>query len=202
MPRAGRTPEVGEGDEMSDATGPQRPRPQYGEYASAEEQRARIRTPIDSPPASAPTSSGLPPAPPVPQWGAQAPLQRQARQTANRVITIGLLAYGAVSVLLSVFSFSDLTAVFDDVYRSAGIPGSFQNTTSAGIWGTVASVVLVAGYAVTVLLSVLALRRRRMAWWIPLVGAVVTYLLVSACVAVPLMSDPTLLNYVSSRGAK
>jgi hypothetical protein len=171
-----------------------RPRPQYGEYASAEEQRARIETPAPGPAATPPAS---PPAPPTaPLWGARSPAQAPG-QAANRVITIGLLVYGAVNVLLSVFSFFDLPTVIAGTYRVMGISGSFENVAAARTWGVVAAFVLIAGYVGTVLLSIRALRRRRASWWIPLVGAAVTYIIVSVCIAVPMMNDPTFLSYVT-----
>jgi len=180
---------VGEDDEVSDHDGG-RPRPQYGEYASAEEQRARIQTPAPDP---APT----PPVPPAaPMWGTRAPAQAPG-QAANRVITVGLLVYGAVNVVLSVFSFFDLPAVIDSTYRVMGISGSFENVAAARAWGVVAAIVLIAGYVGTVLLSIRALRRRRVSWWIPLVGAVVTYIIVSVCIAVPMVNDPTFLSSVT-----
>lgn len=174
------------------AEGTSRPpeRPQYGEYASPEEQRARIQTP-------APVPQPATPAPPAaPMWGASVQ-QAAPGQAANRVITIGLLIYGAVNVLLSVVSFFDLPAVIDSTYRVMGIPGPFANEAAARTWGIVAAVVLIAGYALTVLLSIRALRRRRTSWWIPLIGAVVTYIAVSVCIAVPMMNDPTFLTYLS-----
>lgn len=178
---------------MSDSDGG-RARPQYGEYASAEEQRARIQTPAPEPEA---VQHASPPAlPAAPMWGARSPAQAPG-QAANRVITVGLLVYGAVNVLLSVFSFFDLPAVIASTYRVMGISGSFENEAAARTWGIVAALVLIAGYVVTVLLSVRALRRRRVAWWIPLVGAVVTYIVVSVCIAVPMVNDPTFLSYVT-----
>ncbi|MBN9169087.1 MAG: hypothetical protein J0J11_04055, partial [Microbacterium sp.] len=43
------------------------------------------------------------------------------------------------------------------------------------------------------------LRRGRISWWIPLVGAVVTYAVVYICIAVPLLGDPAFMQYVTSR---
>ena len=177
---------------MSDPGGSDRPRPQYGEYASSAEQRARIQVPQHEVPPAPPT-----PAPPA--WGAM-PLAQTGPapgHVANRVITIGLLAYGAINVLMSVFSFLDLPTVIDNTYRIMGVPGSFTNLASAHIWGVVAAIVLVLGYAGTVWWSVRFLRRGKMSWWIPLVGAAVTYVIVSVFVAIPMMTDPAFVSYVT-----
>jgi len=177
---------------MSDTGGSERPRPQYGEYASAAEQRARIQVPQheESPATRAP-------APPT--WGATppAPARPAPGQAANRVITIGLLAYGAINVLMSAFSFLDLSTVIDGTYRVMGVPGSFTNAASAHTWGVVAAIVLALGYAGTVWWSVHVMRRGKMSWWIPLVGAALTYVIVSALVAIPMMTDPAFVSYVT-----
>ncbi|MEQ6898816.1 DUF6264 family protein [Microbacterium sp. KR10-403] len=177
---------------MSDAGSGGRPRPQYGEYASAAEQRARIQVPQHE-------EQPAPPVPAPPLWGAspQAPARPAPAQAANRVITIGLLAYGAINVLMSVFSFLDLSTVIDTTYRIMGVPGSFANQASAHTWGIVAAIVLVLGYAGTVWWSVHVMRRGRLSWWIPLVGAAVTYVIVSVFVAIPMMTDPAFVTYVT-----
>ncbi|UUT35566.1 DUF6264 family protein [Microbacterium elymi] len=182
-----------------------RPRPQYGEYASPEEQRAHIAHPTEhahaqpSPdavapatrPATRPAASAAAPARP----GAEG---RASSHPVDRIVTLALLGYGVINVILSVFSFLDLAAVADQTYKLMGIPGSFTDTSAARIWGIVAAVVLVLGYLVTAALALRRLRRGRIAWWIPLVGAAITYILVSVCMAVPLMSDPAFLEYLLS----
>jgi hypothetical protein len=43
------------------------------------------------------------------------------------------------------------------------------------------------------------MRRGRVSWWIPLVGAAATYLVVSVCLTIPLMGDPALMHYILGR---
>jgi uncharacterized membrane protein YhaH (DUF805 family) len=182
-----------------------RPRPQYGEYASAEEQRARIREPQHppEPPAGAaptpPVAHPLTQTPPSPMWGApspQAPVR--SRHPIDRIVTIILLAWGAVNVVYSAISYANLPAFAAQAYRLMGVQGEFTNIAAGRVWGVVAAVVLVAGYVVTLLLAVRNLRRSRLAWWIAVVGSVVTFMAVYICLAVPLLGDPAFLQYVSS----
>jgi hypothetical protein len=194
---------------MSDV-GDERPaRPQYGEYATPEEQRARIQQPD----ASAALSAGHAPDPvaaPTPQpqprpttlWGATPPVGSPAPVRANpadRIVTIALLAFGAFNVVSSVFSFFNLSEVAQQAMRIIGIDGDFTNVAAARVWGPIAAGVLVIGYLVTVLLSLRRIRAGRITWWLPLVGAVITYVVVYLCLAVPLLGDPAFTEYVSRR---
>lgn len=167
-----------------------RPRPAYGEYASPEEQRARMGIPAEPPsvPASLPA-----PMPVMPEPGAVA-----ARHPADRIITIVLLAMGAVNVVFSVSSFLDVGTAFSRTFEAMGIPGEFTNTPGAGTWGAIAGVLLLATYLITALAAWRRLRAGRISWWIPVVGAVVAYLFVVVCLTVPLASDPAFQEYLRS----
>ncbi|GAA3761264.1 hypothetical protein GCM10022240_12240 [Microbacterium kribbense] len=170
-----------------------RPRPQYGEYASAEEQRARIREPASPAPPVGPA-----PAAPPPASGMRPARAAASRHPVDRIVTIALLAYGGVNVLLSVMSFVNLAEVVGTTYTMMGVPGHFTDTAAAHAWGIAAAVVMVVGYLGTLLLSVRAIRHGRRSWWIPVVGAVVSYIGVVICVAVPLMNDPAFVGYLQA----
>jgi len=158
-------------------------RPQYGEYASPEEQRVRAGLPPveQLPVASAPVSS-----PPD-----DAPL---AGRRVGRMVTAMLLGIGLVNVLYSIPGFLDLSTTLDQSLKMLGVEGSFSNFAAAKTWGAVALVVMVVGYAVTAWLSVRRIRRNRSSWWLPLVGFVVTMLLVSICISVPMFGDPAFVQ--------
>jgi len=160
-------------------------RPQYGEYASPEEQRMRAGLP---PVEQAPVASA--PVPPRPEVVGAPPAGRRA----GRMITAMLLGIGLVNVLTSIPGFLDLSATFDQTLRMLGLEGSFSDFAAAKTWGAVALVVMVTGYAVTVWLSVRRIRRNRSSWWVPLVGFLVTMLLVSICISVPMFGDPAFMQ--------
>ncbi|WP_029144561.1 DUF6264 family protein [Microbacterium luticocti] len=170
-----------------------RPRPQYGEYATPEQQRAHIREPAPSQPAPVPVDAARPPASARrPGNAARAAMPHPV----DRIVTFALLAYGAVQVVLSAVSLSDVAALADSSYRMMGVPGSFTDTPAARAWGIAASVVLVVAYLLTAVLAVRAVRRGRIAWWIPVTGAVAAYIAVTFCVMMALMSDPALVHYI------
>ncbi|MFD5215612.1 DUF6264 family protein [Microbacterium sp. NPDC058345] len=154
-------------------------RPQYGEYATPEQQRA---------------AAGLPPA--LPEQPAPALAAPQAQRNArsphrvDRLITAALLGFGLVNVLTSVPGFLDLAMTMNRTLQILGLDGEFTSFSIAKVWGAIATVVMIAGYAATVWLAVRRVRTARLAWWVPLVGFVITMALVSACIAVPMFGDP------------
>lgn len=168
-----------------------RPRPQFGEYATPEQQRAHIREPAPEPPAPAIT-----PRPPLGAPAAPMPTEpvRRPRQV-DRLITLMLLGFGLVNVVLQLPRYLDMAGYAGELMKILGIPGSFTMTPAAQTWGLVAAVVYAVGYLLTALVSMRRLRSGKLTWWVPLVGAVVTSLAAGICVWVPLMSDPAFTAY-------
>lgn len=168
-------------------------RPQYGEYATPEQQRAAIRQP---PVAEQPAPVT---APPVRHPTAAHPTTRAARpsRTADRVITFALLAYGLFTVVSAVpqlWYFADFAQSWMSL---AGIDATFTNTAQGDLWGRIGVGVFVLGWLLTALISWRSLARGRLTWWIPLVGAIVSFLLVSACLTIPLLGDPAIMGSFS-----
>ena len=166
-----------------------RPAPLYGEYATPEQQRAAIRLPL-----------------PEPDPGARvrvepAPAPRRARGSrADRIITIALLAYGLVTVLAAIPQLLDFTAFMDAWIEVAGVDAEFTNIEQGSRWGLIAAAVFVVGWGLTAAASVVMLRRGRAAWWIPLAGAIVTFLVASVCLTVPVLGDPAIMEHFARTG--
>jgi drug/metabolite transporter (DMT)-like permease len=158
-------------------------RPQYGEYASPEEQRARAGLPpVDQMPVASAVVL-----PTTPAAGAAAP---QIDRRVGRMVTAVLLGVGLVNVLTSIPGFLNLSASLDQSLKMLGYEGSFSDFAAAKTWGVVALVVMMLGYAATVWLSVRRIRRNRSSWWLPLVGFAVTMIAVTICISVPMLGDP------------
>lgn len=196
-----------------------RPRPQYGEYASAEEQRARIRQPdatdallagqaLDAPA----TSASAPPA----------TLAEQTRRTtsapstsalarpltgwrlADRIITIGLLAYGLVNVIATSVQLFSFEQYANTILGLFGVDQAFTNVAQGQLWGTVAGITMIVGWLLTATLTWRQLRRGRIAFWIPVAGALVVSIAVSIFITVPILNDPAfseLFNQVATSGS-
>lgn len=163
-------------------------RPQFGEYATPEEQRRLAGLPpVD---AVAEETAVVAPAPAV------APAAQPRGRRWDRIITIALLAYGVVNVFMSGMSYLNLPDLMNQSMQILGIEGEFTNFAQGRVWGTVAAIVLVVGWVITAWLSMRRLRSGKITWWLPLVGAVVTILIASFCIAVPMMSDPAFMAYL------
>ena len=188
---------------MTDGSSPDpRPRPQYGEYATPEEQRARIQHPdatwsLET--GQAPESTG---SEPTEKHGwpidtTPAPPMAPPRAT-DRIVTFALLIVGAFNVVFSAISYFNLASLADQAMSILGIPGEFTNLEAAQLWGPIAAAVLIVGYLLTAFFAWRAVRAGRLSWWIPLVGAIVTYIAVYICLAVPLLGDPAFVQFATT----
>ncbi|WP_200948623.1 DUF6264 family protein [Microbacterium sp. Root61] len=205
------------GDEpRSYGTDEPRPRPQYGEYATPEEQRARIQYPdasyaIETGQAPDPVAraaaaeqlaAGRPsPAPdwiPLPPHVDAAAKTNPGRRRVDLIIALALLGYGLVNVILTIVQILDFPAFAQQFMSISGIDGEFTNTAAGQLWGGIAAVVFAVGWLVTALFVYLRARRGKRVWWIPIVGAAVTFILFTVCVTVPLMGDPVIFSFFST----
>ncbi|WP_144877119.1 DUF6264 family protein [Microbacterium sp. 1.5R] len=165
-------------------------RPQYGELATPEEQRrAAGLPPLDQMPEVVVATS-------APSAEATEPARRAS--PVDRFITIALLAYGLINVVMTGLSYLDFPATMNEVMKVVGVDGEFTNIAQGRLWGTIAAIVLVVGWSLTAAISIRRLRSRRISWWVPVVGAALTLLLTSICAAIPMMSDPAFLEYITS----
>lgn len=169
-------------------------RPQYGELATPEEQRRAAGLPPLEEVVIAPAATPIPDAAreaqrPSPSSGARS-------HPVDRFATIALLAYGLISIVVTGLSYLDLPSLMNESMKILGIDGEFTNFAQAKTWGTIAAIVLAVGWSITAALSIRRLRRGRVTWWLPLVGAVVTMLVVAVCLTVPMSGDPAFAAYM------
>jgi hypothetical protein len=222
---------------MSDADAErsrQRPRPQYGEYATPEEQRAAIKQPADwqlemletdaageqpAPQQPAPGSyrpgalqhlhgpeqlPGQHPQPSMhwPQEESRPPQQQQLPQQrartgfGDRLITFVLLGFGLANVLnIAADAMQGGRAMREALTAMGASYGAIGNAMPAWLWQGQA-VIYVVVWLATLFTSLSSMRRGRMSWWIPVVGAIVAGILFFALFAIALGEHPELLNMV------
>jgi hypothetical protein len=182
-----------------------RPAPQYGEYATPEQQRELIRRSGGTPPeADGAPGAAPPPAPVAPAPVPPALAARSAGDSADgaptrrgdRFVTIALLAYGLFTVVTTVPQLVRYSSFAQSWLEMAGIQAEFTAVESGRLWGGIAAAVFAIGWIATTLISWWMLTRGRISWWIPIVGAVVTFVVVSIGVSVPLMSDPAIVEQI------
>ncbi|MFT4282319.1 DUF6264 family protein [Microbacterium sp.] len=176
----------------------QAPPPRYGEYATPEQQ-ARFRDGEDSPGAprqAEPAGAGRTGSPlPRPAAGGVAEVSEATPvRRGDRFVTIALLAYGLFVVVSTMGQLIDYGGFVKTWMELAQIDATFEVTASGRAWGITGAVAFAVGWVLTALASWRAIRRGRRSWWIPIVGAVVSFLVVSLCLSVPLVTDPALMG--------
>jgi len=168
-----------------------RPRPKYGEYATPEEQRARIQQPAvtDALSGGIAPEQAQPTPPPAAPPVAGVPAVRRGSMF-DRVVTIALLAYGLFTVLTTIPAVADYSAFADVFLGQLGVDVALSDPGSARGWVLAANLVLGVGWVATAAVSWLNLRAGRITFWIPLVAGIVCTMLSSVLLIMPLMSDP------------
>lgn len=177
-----------------------RPRPQYGEYATPEEQRARIQQPdmtrlLETGQDPDALNGAVPPDSPSVAAKPAAPAVRRGR-FADRVVTFGLLIYGLVNVVVSIPSMIDYESYVSTALELLGIDGQVADLAAARPWAVAAALVLAIGWLLTAWVSWRSLARERVTWWIPLVGGIVFMTVTSVLLMVPIVSDPALWSAI------
>ena len=185
---------------MTDAPAPEpiprgaeasRPRPQYGEYATPEEQRARIRQPdvtiaLDN---GRPVEEAAPVAAPA-TVAPGADVVPTRRRPVDRIVTFALLAYGLVNVISSFAAFLDYSAYAETMFTVLGVEAELSDPASGRPWGIAAALLLTVGWLATAAVSWWNVSRGRLSWWIPLVAGVLFTFAAGVLMVIPLMNDP------------
>ncbi|HWS51904.1 MAG TPA: DUF6264 family protein [Microbacterium sp.] len=173
-------------------------RPQYGELATPEEQRRAAGLPasdrVDAGADGVAPSQGASAA--LLATGAATP--RREASSVDRIATFVLLGFGLVNVLSSIGGLLDLASTMNRTMEILGIEGEFTALAVARTWGVMATIILIAGYGLTVWLSLRRVKARRRAWWVPLAGFVLTTFVVSVCISVPMFADPAFMQTLST----
>lgn len=196
---------------MSDS----RPRPQFGEYASPEEQRARIAEPIDEQRAE---ELGIAPVVPVerqPRHQHEPTLREQTREpgvvqpgaptvaakrpvAGDRLATSILLGLGLVGLIVTMPGLLDLPGLIRPALVRMGVSG-YSSDGLASAMGILALGLQIALWVGAIILSSRSLRAGRLTFWIPLVAGVAANLVVVICLAVAMGADPAFMEYVRSQ---
>ncbi|WP_261164551.1 DUF6264 family protein [Microbacterium sp. Marseille-Q6965] len=175
---------------------PRPPRPQFGEYASPEEQQRRIQANPLPVPTPAPAAGAEEPAPVVPVAGSGASTGRLI----DRVVTVALLVYGLLNVIVTIPQLTDYVTYAENLLGMMGVDATLSDPAGGRGWGVAAALVMGLGWLATAALSYLRLRAGRTAFWIPIVGAVVFLGASGLLMTVPLLNDPAVLDAIMRAG--
>jgi Family of unknown function (DUF6264) len=189
---------------MTDGTGSppdDRPRPKYGELAP---EGWSWKPPADphrdlSPAPDRPTGQQPAPGQPNPHQlhrGIVQPGQFGERGVPgwDRPVTFGLLIFGLLGTFFTVSVLNALPQAVQMLYTQDGL-GTYAPPASVGalITGGIVAQALV--WLATAGVSILLVVRRRRAFYVPLIGGVVSFVAIFVFMAIVLASDPTLLEF-------
>lgn len=171
-------------------------RPQFGEYATPEEQRRAIKVPdVHSEPESA-VAEPVSPKQPDQKAGSDA-----VAAAPDRLATYTLLAIGLFSALSTVPMLLDLPATITRAYAQLGV-SDFTSDATASVVGWVVLVVQFGLWVLALLLSLRQIGRGKRSWWIPLVIGVVANLILIVSLMILMMIDPAFTEYVNTMTPK
>lgn len=171
-----------------------RPRPRYGELAPEgwtwqPPQDDHIRTEASTAPPTAPaTPEALPTAaqgrtrPGVPAW--------------DRPLTLGLLIFGLLATFFTISVLNTLPQAVQMLYTQQGL-GSYTPESSVAGLITAGGIAEGVTWLVTAVISILLTTRGRRAFYLPLIGGVVSFVVIFVFMSVILTTDPTLLDFYS-----
>ena len=154
-----------------------RPRPKYGEYAPIPPVVAAPVTPV---------------APVVP------PVAARTATPGDVFVTTLLLVIGVVDVVGRFSLYADLGTQLQGVYSAEGFPAftSIALANNIGVALNIARVVVLVG---TIVAALLRIRRGRRAFWVPLVGAGIAFVILIACLLAVIIADPAFAQYVATQ---
>ncbi|WP_349897438.1 DUF6264 family protein [Parafrigoribacterium soli] len=175
-----------------------RPRPQYGEYATPEEQARAMGTHRSAPAVQAAAPSG----PSLAQASAARDVHpstaQQVRSSRDLVMTVTLLAIGLVWVLLSIPGAANLPDTLNRTYELQGYTGGYGPVALASMLGLLMNISSIVVWGISCAVSVTLLRRHRRAAYVPIIGAVVAGAIALALTLVAMLSDPGLVAYINT----
>jgi hypothetical protein len=166
------------------------------EKAAATERRDTRRAPTAPSAADAGTTPGTRPERPAYLAGQE---PRRAPRRFDAAITVGLLAAGLVNVVGSIGANADPSRAINQSYALFG-GGTYEVTPQTSVIGIAVNVVNIVVFVLAAWISLELVKRKRVAFWVPIVGAIVATVITSVLVLTLIVADPAFQQIMSSRG--
>lgn len=186
-------------------SGDKKQRPEFGEYATPQDQAAAMGksyggTGLSEPaPADTHQEKQKPAkrsAAPVPATeSTSADSGKRAPRTWDAVLTVVLLAIGVGAVLISMPQFADLYDLLNTASAQVG-GGQYTSRELAENVGLGLNLGLIAILVLTVVASVRALRAGRLAFYLPILGGVLGVILMFVMIAVATAGDSAFMDSI------
>ncbi|WP_162942856.1 DUF6264 family protein [Cryobacterium soli] len=170
-----------------------RPRPRYGELAP---EGWTWSPPQDAsaPAAPAASESESASAAPMAQGSAEKPVP--APPGWDRPVTLGLLILGLLATFLTIAVLDALPQAVQMLYTQEGL-GDYSPAPIVATLITAGSISQAIVWLVTAAVSILLLVRSRRAFYVPLIGGVVAFVLIFVFMTIIVGSDSTLIDFYS-----
>lgn len=175
----------------------QRDRPQYGEYASVDEQIAAGGFAVEPDPVIPPahlSDDRLPP----PSASARVAGAPPTTRTWDLALTTALLVFGAYSIVSSIPELLNYGASMKRVVATVGVEGFSSIGLADGV-GVAMLVTQSVVYVAAVVLSMFRLRARKIAFFIPVAGALLVGIVTLVLASVAMFSDPAVITWLNSQ---
>jgi hypothetical protein len=174
----------------------ERPRPQYGEYATPEQQASAAGLPYQPPAPDAAARVNV--APPSSETPVSPAVQARSAYPGDRLGTLFLLGIGVFTLLQSLPEYLSYSTALNSINKQLGI-GAFPLVSLADKVGIALLVVHVVIFLLTVWWALRTLARGKRAFYIPLVGFAVFAVIYSVVITLLIHADPTFWAQFSAR---
>jgi hypothetical protein len=195
-----------------------RPRPKYGEYAplppagpeniadTGDDAHGSVASVAPAAPVPLPYTAPSAPPPAVTQPGSAQPAfantasdavaPERKRRLWDVLLTSMLLLLGVLDVIGTVPVLANLGPFLREALEPQG--ASFTSDDVAAEAGGAANIVRVVVLVLTIVFALIQVQRKRVAFWIPIVGAAIAGVALMVAIFVAVLSDPGFLAYVDS----
>jgi uncharacterized membrane protein YhaH (DUF805 family) len=168
-----------------------RPRPEYGEYATTEEQAEAMGV------VYRPAVEPVEPVAPQPQPVVPAAAIVQPRRW-DLVTTIALIVFGTYVTVSGFATYGDLPSALTQIYSMYGYEDGYDGTAAAATFGMVINIVQVVLLAVAAYLSSRRLRTGKVTFWIPLTAGILSSATSTTLLMILLFSDPGFMQFMTT----
>jgi hypothetical protein len=189
----------------------ERPKPKYGELAP---EGWVWKPPTEATPDEQPDATGQTrasgssswPAPRTPPVGAAVPPPLAgagpgARSgQGDRIATIVLLVLGVLGTFNMITSLLTLPDVMQELMQFYGVSGTYTGADTARTAGIAGAALVVPIYLITALISLRRLQAKKLAFFVPLIGAVVAFAVNTVVVLIALQADPAMFDAITRVG--
>lgn len=174
-------------------TVPERPQPQYGEYASKEEQVSALERsgvkPLEAslalPPAAVPPATAVPGSRPF-----------RSSNLLDSVATIFLLSFGLVYVIGGAETYLNLGTMLHSMLTQLDM-GDYHPTEQTAPIGVAILVVQSVIWVITAVWAYRRMSHAKHAWWVAVTGGVLAFLISSVLLGVLLAADPAFMAAIT-----